>query len=299
MGGVAAAALAPRLCQGENERKPLKMAISADTLIGANIDDARAAYRIWIQEAFPRSLQVEIDIVPEIFLSSEEIVSDIRKGTVDCFGVNALELEKVGDLTDPNRLLLLNYLADGIDYVLLVHNSSPFRKIDDLRGKQILSHLNHDMVLAPVWLSTMFAASNLPQPERFFASQTLCEKLNQVVLPVFFRRADAACLTRRNWETAVELNPQLGRDLRPLAVSPKVIPCAIGMRRSCNAQSRDSFIESLIKMVNNPMGKQLLALYQATGFVVRPISAMKSTLDMVREFERLSTPQTGSRKGKV
>jgi hypothetical protein len=296
LAAATAAALTPRLCLSERDRAIVRMAISVETLIGANINDARAAYRVWIDKAFHQNAQANVEFDPEIFVPSEQILREVRGGAIDCYGVNALEFARVADLTDPDHLILLSYLADGIDYVLLVHKNSPFKKIEDLKGAQIATHLNHDMVLLPAWLDTMLASKNLPESSRFFASITPYEKLTQVVLPVFFRRIDGACLARRNWETAVELNPQLGRDLWPIAVSPRVIPCAIGIRRGCNPGAIRQFIDSLLRVSKQPEGQQILALYQANGFELRPTSAMNSTLEMVRLHERITA---AARKGKL
>ncbi len=296
LAAAATAALAPRLGLSERDRAILRMAISVETLIGVNINDARAAYRVWISRAFHQNGQANVEFDPEIFVPSEQILREVRLGAVDCYGVNALEFAKVADLTDPENLLLLSYLADGIDYVLLVHKNSPFKKIEDLRGAQIATHLNHDMVLLPAWLDTMLASKGLPEASRFFSGLTPYEKLTQVMLPVFFRRLDGACLARRNWETATELNPQLGRDLWPIAISPRVIPCAIGFRRGCSPPAVKQFIDSLLRVSKQPEGQQILALYQANGFVVRPTSVMNSTLEMVRQHERISAI---ARKGKL
>jgi len=296
LAGAAAATLAPELCRGENDRKLLRVAISTDTLAGANINDARASCKVWINEMSLASGHLTAEAVPEVFIPSEELIRDVRQGTVDCFGVTALEFAKLANVIDPAFVVLQDYLADGMEYVLLVHSSSPFKKVADLRGAQILSHLHRDMVLLPVWLGTMLAAANLPPTEHFFGSLSPRENVNQVVLPVFFRRADGALLARRSWEMAAELNPQLGRDLRPLAVSPKLIPIVIGFRRNCNPERRTLLIGSMVHISSVVAGRQIAALYQSSGFVVRPTSAMKGTLEMVDQFERASAKQTGTRK---
>ncbi len=234
-------------------------------------------------------------MVPEIFLPSEEMIRGVRQGTIECFGVTTLEFEKVADLVDPDSLLLQDYLADGMEYVLLVHNNSAFKKVADLKGAQLLTHFHRDMVLAAAWLGTLLAANNLPQPEHFFGSEKLTDNLNQAVLPVFFRRADAACLARRNWETAVELNPQLGRDLRALAISPRIVPISIAFRRGCSMEGRRVLIDSILKVASLTAGQQIINLYQSRGFIVRPTSVMNGTLEMVRQFERVSA---AARKGK-
>jgi ABC-type phosphate/phosphonate transport system substrate-binding protein len=298
LAGAGAVVLAPEFCRAGNEIKLLRVAVSVETLAGANINDARAAYKVWIAEVTREFEHPTAEAVPGVFISSQELIRGIRQGTIDCFGVTALEFTEVADLADPNALVLQDYLADGMEYVLLVHSSSRFNKLADLRGAQVLTHFHRDMVLLPAWLSIMLAANNLPAPERFFGNLDARGTLNQVVLPVFFRRADAACLARGNWETAVELNPQLGRDLRALAVSPKIIPIAIGFRRGCNPNGHKMLLESMLTISNSAAGRQISALYQARGFVARPTSVMNSTVEMVRQFERLSKQQAGSRNGK-
>lgn len=298
MAGAAAAVLIRRYSFAQKPSHVLRVAISADTLAGANINDARAAYKVWIGEVSRQFAATVAQVVPEVFLPSDDMIRAIRQGSVECFGVTALEFAKVVDKVDTECLLLQDYLADGMEYVLLVHNNSPFKKISDLRDAQLLTHFHRDMLLAPAWLSTTLAAANLPQPEHFFAGQKMTDNLNQVVLPVFFRRADAACVARRNWETTVELNPQLGRDLRPLAISPKLVPIAIGFRRGCSVEGRKLLIEAILRVGSVAAGQQIITLYQSHGFLVRPTSVMQSTLELVRQYERVSA-RTGPGKAKL
>ena len=296
LAGASAAALAPKLCRAASDRNLLLLAISTDTLAGVNIVDARASYLALINQY--NSVQggkVSCEVVPGVFISSSEILRDVRQGTVECFGVTAVEYAKLIDLVDPETLVLQDYLADGIQYVLVVHKNSSFKKIADLRGAQVLTHRHRDLVMAPCWLETMLAGMNLPRSERFFGSISSRDSISQVVLPVFFRRADAAILSSRSWATAAELNPQLGHDLQISAVSPRVVPIAIGFRRNCNPIGRKLLLESMLNVTNTVAGRQMAALYQANGFVPRPISIMAGTLEIVRESERLSAQQTGPR----
>jgi hypothetical protein len=296
LAGTAAATQVPGFCWADNDRKMLRVAVSTDTLAGSNINDARTAYKVWINEYSRQLGKVTAEADPLVFIPSEDLIRGVRQGAIDCFGVTALEYAKLFDWADPDFLVLQDYLTDGIEYVLLVHNSSTFKKTGDLKGAQILSHLHRDMVLLTAWLDTMLAAANLPSADRFFGSNTLRDKVNQVILPVFFRRADGACLTRRSWETAVELNPQLGRDLRPLAVSPRIVPIALCFRRNCNPYGRKMLLDSMLSLSNSTAGQQMAALYQSRAFVLRPVSVMKTTLEMVHQFERISQ-SSRSRKG--
>lgn len=282
-----------------DDRQPLRLAISTETLAGANINDARAAYLVWLHEVSRQYSIQTAKAVPEVFLRSDELIRDVRQNLLDCYGVTALELLKLADLTDPSCLVLQDYLADGMQYVVLVHRNSSFKTLTDLRGAHVVSHLHRDMILLPAWLGTMLSSNGLGQPEHFFASRTDSDKINQVVLPVFFRRIDAACLARRNWDMAVELNPQLGRDLVVLANSPKIIPIGFGFRRTTSPDSRKALISSIQNVSSFAAGQQIVDLYQSRAFVVRPLSAMNSTFAMLRQFERTAGSAPDTRKGRV
>jgi ABC-type phosphate/phosphonate transport system substrate-binding protein len=292
-----AAALAPTRGLGAGDQHPLRLAVSTEMLAGANVNDARTAYRIWIREISDFTGTQSAETVPEVFLSSEELIKAVRNDEIDCYGLVAPELAPILDVTAPDPIVLQDSLVEGIEYVLLVHNNSTFKKLSDLRGAQIVSHLHRDMVLLPAWLGTTLASNGLPMPERFFGSQRQSDKINQVVLPVFFHRLDAACVSRPNWQTAIELNPQLGRDLRPLIVSPAVIPTGFFFRKNTKAESRDALIKSIQATATLAAGRQIMDLYQSGGFAIKTMAAMKPTLEMVRQFERLSGLQAGLRKG--
>ena len=298
MATAAAASLVSALAWSEGQRTLLIVAISEETLAGANVGDARAAYRVWLREVTSQYGVKTAEPVADIFISSDELIRDVRQDAIDCYGVTALEFAKLAELTDPDSLVVQDYFSDGMEYVLIVHNQSRFKTVSDLRGANIVSHHHRDMVLLQPWLSTTLADSNLPAPESFFASHKLNASLTQVVLPVFFRRLDGACLARHSWETAMELNPQLGRDLRPLLVSPKVIPIVFGFRRGTNPNSRKALIDSIQRISTITAGAQIVALYQSKGFVVRSISVMKTTLEMVRRYDRLKAQQAGPSKGR-
>jgi ABC-type phosphate/phosphonate transport system substrate-binding protein len=109
---------------------------------------------------------------------------------------------------------------------------------------------------------------------------------------------DAACLARRNWDAAVELNPQIGRDLRFLAISPKIVPIAVCYRRNCDAVGRRALTDAILHINSVPGGQQIVALYQSRGFIVRTSSAMTSALEMIRQYERVLARSPASlRKG--
>jgi ABC-type phosphate/phosphonate transport system substrate-binding protein len=275
---------------------PLLVAVSVETLAGANVTDARAAYKVWIKEIATTLGISSMQTVPEVFVPSDEIVRLIRHGDIDLFGITAAEYAKVVEFVDPSSLLVEDYLSNGMEYVLVVHNASPFKKLSDLRGTHLAIHTHRDMNLAPAWIGNLLAADNLPRMDSFFGEQAAHGSVTQVVLPVFFRRMDAACLARRYFETAVELNPQLGKDLHALATSPKVVPIALCFHKHCTPEAEQLLKDAIGRSAKLPAFQQIAALYQSRVLVSRPSSCMNVTLDMLHQYARVGSRTLGPQK---
>lgn len=279
--------LLPRSAWADQDSEVVVVAISTDTLGSANVNDARAAYGVWIQEVTRHSGRIRAEVLPRIFVPSDELLHDVRSDAVQCYGITALEYMKIADLTDPSYLLLQDYLADGMEYVIVVNNQSSFHSMADLRGAQLILHHHRDLVLAPAWIETSLAGNSLPSAEHFFGSISMRDNVNQVALPVFFRRVESACLARASWEMAVELNPQLGRSMRILAVSPRLVPIVLAFRRHCSEAGRKALIDAVMNITSVTAGQQIVALYQARHFVLRTTAVMKTTVDLLTDYQRI------------
>jgi phosphonate transport system substrate-binding protein len=274
----------------------LRVAVSIETLGGANVNDARAAYKVWTAQVASAMGGTKAELVPDVFIPSDQMVQMIRQGTVDMFGITAWEYAKVIDRIDLTTVLLEESVASGLQYVLLVHNASPFKKLADLNGRQLVIHHHRDMNLLPAWLGALLAADNLPPMETFFSQRVSRDSLTQLVLPVFFRRVDAAAVSKSNFDTAVELNPQLGKDLHVLAISPKVVPIALCFHKNCSQEGKKELINIINRTEAMPAGEQIVALYQSRRLVPTPASCMNGTLEMLRQFEHAQNHIPGLHK---
>ena len=271
------------------ERPPLRIAVSMDTLAGVNVTDARAAYRVWGEEIAKILLLRHTELLNQVFVPSAQLTQMIRSRQVDCFALTALEYAAVVDWIDPTCSIIENDELNGMDYLLLVRNDSPYRKIADLRGSTLLLLRHRHTSLLRVWIDLELARAGCPDLNRFFAMPETRDQIAEVILPVFFGRAQAAGISRQDFAMAVELNPQLGRELRVLADSPRIIPDGFWFRKDCDPVDRDDFLRAMVRLSTIPQGRQVLAVYQCTGFQQRPNSIMNGTVEMIHQYERLCT----------
>jgi ABC-type phosphate/phosphonate transport system substrate-binding protein len=286
LAGVACGLGQGGVCRAQTGGRPLRLAISASHLAGVNLNDARASIHVWMQQA-TRNRSVRAELVPEVFLDSERMIRSIREGALDGFAITSWEYMKASSSVDPAYLLVPDYSVQGLRYLLIVHRTSPVQSLAQLRERQVLLLGTPDMCLSNAWLATHLAAQGLPAPERFFSSQEIRSKPTQVLLPVFFQRADAACVTDRGFATASELNPQLGKDLRTLAASPALVPGFFAFHRDCPPEERRLFQQALLTLGSDPASQQILALFQATTFRTKTAAFLEPTLEMLRQYERL------------
>jgi hypothetical protein len=281
---------------GQTPARLLRVGCSLDTLFGANLNDARAAYKIWSQEVINTMSEKAVELIPGIFVPSDQMEQMIRQGTIDMFGIMAWEYAKVANFVEPSAVLLDEGIANGMEYVLLVHNASPYTKLSDLHGCHIAIHHNQRMALLPAWMDNMLAAENLPLMNTFFSQRMTRDSVTQVVLPVFFRRMDVAALLRRDYETAVEMNPQLGKELHALVISPNLIPIVCCFHKNCNKNGMKQILSVMSRAESLPSGQQIEALYQSRRLVTRPASCMNLTVNMLRQNERVTVHPPGQRK---
>ena len=123
-------------------------------------------------------------------------------------------------------------------YVLLVDSGGFVKSIGDLEGRNICFHKNSRNCLALQWLDTLLVSHGYPTATRLAGRIVRDTKLSQVVLPVFFRKADACVVTRKGFDTMCELNPQLAERLRVLAESREIVPY-----RFCHASRLQSELQ--------------------------------------------------------
>jgi phosphonate transport system substrate-binding protein len=252
-----------------------------------NQNDARAAVRAWADSVAHAS---NIEVESPQMLDSSELIRAIVNHAIDGFAMTTPEYSKVTRLVDP---VIFIDMQRGVEYVLLVKQDSGIHDLAGLRGRSLLDYRHASMCMAPAWLETLLASSNLDQSDRFFGHIAKTSKVSQTVLPVFFGKADACIITSRAFDVMCELNPQLRLKLRILAVSPRLEAAFCGIHKDCPEDIKIRFREALIGMGNSPSGHQILTLVQSDQLVTADSAILQPSLELLAAYERLKTRREG------
>ncbi|MGA1197595.1 MAG: PhnD/SsuA/transferrin family substrate-binding protein, partial [Candidatus Latescibacterota bacterium] len=87
-------------------------------------------------------------------------------------------------------------------------------------------------------------------------------KTTQAILPVFFQQADACLVPKTDFETAVQLNPQLGINLQILAESPGFKNSIACLQKEYYNNYAGLITEALKTIGQTEQGKQFFTLFR-------------------------------------
>lgn len=265
---------------------PVRVVYTADVLRDIAESDAKAAIKVWADTmAKEKAIHAyaEVEIVPD----AEGLARLLETKHADVGGMTMLEFHQIEDRVDIDPIFAVSRGGTyAVEYLVLVRNESSFRELTDLRGATLALFDNARGSLAMPWVELILAEHGIGSAADFFGRVSLSAKLSAVVLPVFFGKADACLVTRSGFETMVELNPQVGRDLRVLAKSPGLIPMVAFIRGDFSPPFRQDLITAMVDLGESAAGRQVLTLLQGDSMVVVPSDALNSTRELMQKWSR-------------
>ena len=266
---------------------PLRFGVSARTLADLNRNDVTAGLKVLMQTV-AKERGIPFDPNPRVFDRLEDFAMALKKGEIDIVSAPSddfLVLEQAAPLGGLYSTSVGGKITE--EFVVLVKEDRPFRRLTDLRDARLMVLSHPAAGLAPAWLDVELMRLGLPTSELFFGSITRLTKINRVILPVFFGQADACLTTRRGFAMAGELNPQILKSLRVLAVSPELVPGVGAYRRSIREQASKIFREAAMNLIDTVAGKHLLTLFQSDAFVEVSEAEFAPTRAFLAEHARL------------
>ncbi len=267
--------------------RPFRLAYTSSMFTEVNESDARAAMKVWIQTV-AKERGIPVDPASQIYRTVEAVVAGSHTNQVDGVGLTTPEFEIIGKKMPFSRLALGVHAGSITEtYVLLVRADSGLKDLQDLEKRNLIVLQNPRMSLAMIWLDTVLLEKGRARVRDFFGRATFSNKATKVALPVFFRKADACLMTRRSFDVMTELNPQVGKQLRVLAVSPELVPAGFAFRADFQSPLREQILVELKRLAESPAGRQILTLTQADRIEEWPLSCLDTALELLARHRRL------------
>ena len=266
---------------------PMHIGFSAAMFAGLNSSDARNSIK-----ALTVSIAREVDIIadpdPLIYENTDEAENILHRHLIGAISMTTSEYWLLRRNVEFNRFLINTRKESAVGtYLLLTREGSDISSLADLKGKKLIVYSSPAMCLATAWLDVELAKKTLPQTTVLLGNVTEFAKPTKVVLPVFFGQADACLITRYSFDTMVELNPQVGRQLRIIATSPEFITTLFGFRADLSSALTEKSILAFVKLRSSIAGRQTLAIFKTEDIAEGNATDFDSSLALLDEHARL------------
>ncbi|WP_347986768.1 PhnD/SsuA/transferrin family substrate-binding protein [Methylomonas sp. AM2-LC] len=172
-----------------------------------NVSDIRAAMDYWLQ-ILSKDWSVDSNHT-EFFVDINEMVRSFNNKQLDMISAPPMTIIKHFNMKD---------LSDGFagvihtnehenSLVLLVKNHPDITNLESLRGKRLL--IERDDELSDIFIDTQTRKQFNQSYTQFFSSIIFHKKNSQMILDLFFDKAEAALVYSTTYDVMVELNPQI------------------------------------------------------------------------------------------
>jgi len=220
-----------------------------------------------------------------------EMAADLQNGKVQVLcgpPEDFLELRKQTPI-DP---ILITSSSSGhqTELLLLVRKDSGIRSLSDLKNKSlVMPPRNPINSMFHVWIETLLMRDGYGSIATFFSAVKGARTTSRGIMPVFFRQADACVVTRQIFNLSAEMNPQIGRELVPIARMDKLSQGIISIDRRLPDDIKDMIRQAFLTLPESPDGKQLLMLFQVSKMIPFRPEYLNATEALFAEHQRLKT----------
>jgi ABC-type phosphate/phosphonate transport system substrate-binding protein len=108
-----------------------------------------------------------------------------------------------------------------------------------------------------------------------------------LLLGLFFKKVDAVVVFKASYDLAVQMNPQVGEQIRILDSMPNVPWGVMYFHKNVDPAFRELIIGKLLSIKEDVHGKQLLELLKSTQFVRTSLSDLAAIDALNDEYNQL------------
>jgi ABC-type phosphate/phosphonate transport system substrate-binding protein len=251
--------------------------------------DIKAAVSVLIQKITWKSFDKS---EAQYYDNISEMAAALKSGKIQVMCGAPEEFMKLRALTPLDPILITaSGSGNETELLLLVRKDSGIRSLLDLKNKSIVMPARNTSVdnMFQVWIETLLMRAGYSSSETFFSSLKENRSTSRGIMTVFFRQADACVVTRQLFNLSTELNPQIGRELVPIARINKLSQGIISVDRRLPVNLREKIKQAFLAVTESPEGKQLLMFFQISRMIPFRPEYLTATEALFTEHQRLKT----------
>jgi len=239
--GVAVLVLAAHPIAAQGGKPKLRYGITAGSIEGVNPTDVRAATLLWT-EGITAVVGLYEGAEATVYAEPAEGARAMNAGQLDLLAISSLEYLAIERNLQATPLLAWDSGSLTVEYVLVARAGAP--PLSAAAGRSLaLFASNRPWALSEAWTDVLLADAGLAGGQKALSVRVF-DKKGRAAMAVFFKQADYAIEDRAAFETAIELNPQLGRELQVMARSPALAPGMVCFSNAATPQVRQQYLRA-------------------------------------------------------
>lgn len=286
--GLSAETAAPQSQSFNQMPVQVNVGFTVDKFSGVDAKDAKAAMKLWLNMVSPnRPREVEkVEMLTYPDLPSMTMAGKEKK--IDVMFLTSVEYFQMKSGLSFEPVATSTPLGGGkTQFVVLVRRDRGILRMGELKSKSFLAEKGDNRHLLWMWLETVIMKEGYPDVENFLPNLKEVNGTLQAVLPVFFGQANSCVAYRSAFEIMKEMNPQLGKELIPIASSPEFARGIICIRQDV-LKKHKWLVDEMLSIHNKPQGKQILTLMKIGKLIAFEPDHLATAEALLREHKSLN-----------
>jgi ABC-type phosphate/phosphonate transport system substrate-binding protein len=201
-----------------------------------------------------------------IYPDSKALVTAFDRGEIDGFWGTPLEyLYRKDQMCKIIAGVQFKYSSLKQSVLLIGRADNAAVQLKDLKNKRLT--LAPYLDVEELYLNTVLLRNKLPEAPVFFKERKDAKNANVALMDVFFNNSDLTVVRENDFNTAVELNPQLAKKLVILDKSSPYLAMLGVISKSISEKDYEGFINSFNKIADTEKGRKLMDVVNVSRVV--------------------------------
>lgn len=271
----------------ENGSDTIKIGFSSSAFVNIPKTDLKIAVGVLAKKVAAKTFN---SVETRIYESSAEMENDLKVKKLDLLALTTDEFIQLKSRThlEPAVIAVAGNSRE-MELLLLVRKDSNLNGVADLKGR-IIALPAKDVqygVIHRTWIETLVMKEGGGTLEKFFSSYKETSSAAQAIMPVFFRKAAACVVSKQAFEISAELNPQLSKELKPIAQIGRLAGGLMVFRKDVSDVTKQKTKRVLLDLEKDQEGRQLLMLFHLTRLHPFQPEDLRGTSALFAEHYRL------------
>jgi len=278
-------ALCPAI-ENESIQPSLRTGFYLQSFPDITLTDMEVALRFWTEEV---GKQVGIDASVIIYKNLETMRTDFYQGKINFIVASPLVIAKNFDqeqLADGYKIVLYGSSADKL--LVLSRKESQLDDFKKVHNKRLSLLANEP--ISKLYAELLSLKNFGKKISQIFNKINYVKNSNLLIYQLFFKDTDIIFVYQAAYNIAKELNPQIGLQTQIIA-SLSDIPRGLGyFHRREDPVFREKVLSEVEKLGEHIRGQQLLALFSADKIKRSTILDLKTTQQLMQDYQRYAKP---------